>query len=71
MVIYFAQLGTIRVEQGRTREIVDMLEQATIGNPGIQAFEAGVAAALCDIGGEAQAGAGSIARAARGSPTCR
>jgi hypothetical protein len=55
VVIYFAQLGTIRVEQGRTREIVEMLEQATTGNPGIQAFEAGYAAALCDIGGEAQA----------------
>jgi len=65
VVIYFAQLGTVRVEQGRTREIVDMLEQATIANPGIQAFEAGYAAALCDIGGAAQAGARLDRAAAR------
>jgi predicted ATPase/class 3 adenylate cyclase len=55
LMIYFGQICTIRVEQGRAREVVGMIEQATQANPGIPAFQAGLAAALCDLGREAEA----------------
>ena len=50
LVVYFGQIGALRSEQGRPEEVVDMLEQAVAGNPGIPAFEAGLGAILCDLG---------------------
>jgi class 3 adenylate cyclase len=50
VVVYLGQVCLLRVEQGRADEIVGMLELAASENPGIPAFEAGLAATLCDIG---------------------
>lgn len=55
MIIYLGQMAGVRVGQGRTKEIVDTLEQASQANPGIHAFEAGLATALCDLGREVEA----------------
>ena len=50
IVIYFAQMAGVRLVQGRTAEILELMEQATAANPGIPAFEAGLAVALCENG---------------------
>jgi class 3 adenylate cyclase len=50
LVIYFGQIGVLRSEQGRPEEVVEVLEQAVAGNPGIPAFAAGLGAVLCDLG---------------------
>ena len=55
LMIYFGQLATVRVERGRTGEVIDMLEQATESNPGIPSFAAGLSAALCNVGRESDA----------------
>jgi hypothetical protein len=65
LMIYFGQQATIRLERGRTAEVVDMLEQATEANPGIPAFEAGLCAVLCDVGRESEAAARLEGAAAR------
>jgi tetratricopeptide (TPR) repeat protein len=49
-LIFQAQIGGVRVSQGRTAEIIEPLEQAAADNPGIPGFQAGLAVALCDIG---------------------
>jgi class 3 adenylate cyclase len=50
VVVYFAQICTLRAEEGRTEGIIEMLEQAAADSPGIPAFEAGLATILCDAG---------------------
>jgi hypothetical protein len=55
-VVYFGQIAALRSEQGRADEVVDVLEQAVAHNPGIPAFEAGLAAVLCELGRTDEAG---------------
>ena len=55
MVIYWGQICAVRSDQGRTEETLELLELAAAANPGIPAFQAGLAAALCDSGREAEA----------------
>jgi tetratricopeptide (TPR) repeat protein len=50
ILVYAGQIAAIRVEQGRPEEVVEMLEQAVAHNPGIPAFESGLAATLCEAG---------------------
>jgi len=57
ILIYAGQIAALRVEQGRPEEVVEMLEQAVAHNPGIPAFEAGLAATLCEAGRVADAAA--------------
>ena len=47
---YFAaQIYAIRRAQGRLDEIIDVLDQATVENPGLPAFRAAFAYALCEV----------------------
>ncbi len=55
MVIYWGQICAVRSDQGRTEETLELLELAAVANPGIPAFQAGLAAALCDSGRAADA----------------
>ena len=55
MVIYWGQICAVRSDQGRTEETLELLELAAVANPGIPAFQAGLAAALCDSGRGADA----------------
>ena len=55
MVIYWGQICAVRSDQGRTEETLELLELAAAANPGIPAFQAGFAAALCDSGRDAEA----------------
>jgi class 3 adenylate cyclase len=50
VVVHLGQLCVVRVEQGRAAEVVELLEQAAAHNPGIPAFQAGLAATLCEVG---------------------
>jgi class 3 adenylate cyclase len=57
VLLYGAQLSKLRVCQGRGDEVVGMLEQSVSAYPGIAAWRAGLAWALCwlDRGAEADA----------------
>lgn len=55
LVVYLAQLCAMRIEQGRTDEIIAQLESAVAANPGLPAFESGLAVALCEVGRHAEA----------------
>jgi tetratricopeptide (TPR) repeat protein len=46
---YAAQILEIRRAQGRSREIIELIEQAVADNPGIAAFRAALACALCEV----------------------
>jgi class 3 adenylate cyclase len=50
LLIHICQVFAVKAEQGLAEEIVDPLTQATAANPGIPAFEAATAVALCDLG---------------------
>jgi class 3 adenylate cyclase len=50
VVVLVGQRCLITVEQGRPEEIIDVLEQAAVHNPGIPALVAGLAMTLCDLG---------------------
>ena len=50
-----AQLASIRRDQGRTGEIVDLIAQAVANNPGLPAFRAVLATAYCDLDREDEA----------------
>ena len=47
--IYSAQIATIRVEQGREDEVVDLLKVAAAEYPAVPSYEAALAAVLCDL----------------------
>jgi tetratricopeptide (TPR) repeat protein len=47
---YAGQLYDIRRAQGRLDEIIELLEQAVVENPGITAFRAALVNALCETG---------------------
>jgi class 3 adenylate cyclase/tetratricopeptide (TPR) repeat protein len=56
-MIYGAQLGVIRLLQGRIHEIVELIEQGVEANPGLPAWRGGLAQAYAWLGrtGEASA----------------
>jgi DNA-binding SARP family transcriptional activator len=48
-VIYFGQIAMVRIEQGRGNEIVHVIERVAAENPGVSAYQAALAAVLCDL----------------------
>ena len=57
MIVYVAQLCTLRREQGRMDEIEDVLAQSREDNPGLPAFSAALALAYLEMGRDEEAGA--------------
>jgi class 3 adenylate cyclase len=55
--VYGGQLGFIRRYQGRAQELIDRQEQAVKAHPGIVAWRAGLAASLCWLDRQDDAGA--------------
>ena len=55
VLVYGAQLAFVRIYQGRGQEIIDMLEQSVCAYPGIPAWRAGLASALCWLDRRAEA----------------
>jgi hypothetical protein len=66
LVIYLGQLAMVRNEQRRGGEIVAILRQAAAETPGVPAYEAGLAAVLCDLGRDDDAAPLLDKRATRG-----
>ena len=56
-MIYGAQLQEIRLYQGRSGELIELLEQGVTANPAIPAWRAALAQALCWLGRTEQAAA--------------
>ena len=56
-MIYGGQLQEIRLYQGRSGELIELLEQGAAANPGIPAWRAALAQALCWLGKTEQAAA--------------
>ncbi len=55
LTIFGAQIMSVRWEQGRLHELLDLLAQAVADNPAISAFKAGYALGLCSTGNHEQA----------------
>jgi class 3 adenylate cyclase/tetratricopeptide (TPR) repeat protein len=55
VMIYAGQISVVRMEQGRSDEVIDLLEQTAEATPGIPAFWAALAAALAELGRGAEA----------------
>ncbi len=55
IVVHLSQLCGIRVEQGRTSEVLELLQQAAAHHPRIPAFRSGLAVMLCELGRSAEA----------------
>lgn len=64
IMIYGSQLAAIRFHQGRGEEVIEMIEMSVAANPGIPAWEAGLASCYCWLGRHAEA-ARIVERAAR------
>src|SRR4029077_2865418 len=56
-MIYGAQLQEIRLYQGRSGELIELLEQGAAANPAIPAWRGALAQALCWLGRTEQAAA--------------
>jgi class 3 adenylate cyclase len=57
LLIYGAQLVFARMYQGRTHEIIEMLEQSVSAYPAVEAWRAALAQALCSLDRRTEAGA--------------